>query len=358
MNILVTGSAGYIGSHATARLLREGHRVIGVDNLFRGHTAAMDRCAAIGREAGKGGELEFHVGDTGDVELLTRLLRDRKVDGVMHFAALAYVGESVTDPLWYYRNNTVATVGLLQAMQSAGTERLVFSSSCSTYGDISAEMVPVVESCKQDPISPYGRTKLQCEQVMEDYAEARRMAGKRFAWRALRYFNVAGCDTSGVLGEDHTPESHLVPLVLLAALGKRDAITIFGTDYPTPDGTCIRDYIHVEDLADAHAHVMAALQPDVPASPPPPAIARPAYNLGNGRGYSVREIIEASRHVTGRTINVKEGARRPGDPPKIFADPSKIRRELGWTARITDLHEIIASAWRWMQANPEGYPKR
>jgi UDP-glucose 4-epimerase len=272
----------------------------------------------------------------------------------MHFAALAYVGESVTDPLRYYRANTAATIGLLEAMQSAQVPRLVFSSSCSTYGEPRPEMIPVPEHCPQGPVSPYGRTKWQCEQVIVDYAEGERRAGRAFAYRALRYFNVAGCDRTGLLGEDHTPETHLIPVVLQAALGQRESVQVFGTDYPTPDGTCIRDYVHVEDLADAHLKVMESLTPAVPAEP---AAGAAAYNLGNGKGYSVRQIIEAARRVSGRPIKVVEGPRRPGDPPKVWADPTKVRRELGWAAAVTDLDEIIGSAWKWMLANPDGYPK-
>jgi UDP-glucose 4-epimerase len=347
MNILVTGAAGYIGSHATARLLRDGHTVVGVDNLFRGHRAAMDRCATLGKD-----RLHFTEGDAGDTALLTRLMKQHKVEGVMHFAALAYVGESVLEPLRYYRANTAATIGLLEACDAVGVQRVVFSSSCSTYGEVPAERIPVREDCPQSQVSPYARTKFQCEQILIDYAEGQRRAGKPFAWCGLRYFNVCGCDRSGLLGEDHTPETHLIPVILQAALGQREHVQIFGTDYPTPDGTCVRDYVHVEDLADAHAKVMASLKPAVPAQP---AAATPAYNLGIGKGYSVREIIKAVERVTGKTIKVIEGPRRAGDPPAVFADPSKIQRELGWQAQVRDIDEIIATAWRWFKDHPHGY---
>lgn len=349
LNILVTGAAGYIGSHATAHLLRHGHRVVGIDNLFRGHRAAIDICRAIAPD-----RLTFEVGDAGDAALLDRLMATHKIEGVMHFAARAYVGESVTDPLGYYRHNTAATIGLLEACQARDIQRVVFSSSCSTYGDLRPDQVPVKESTPQSQMSPYGRTKFQCEQVLIDFAESRRRAGKSFAWCALRYFNVAGCDRSGLLGEDHEPETHLIPVVLQAAMGKRESIQIFGTDYPTPDGTCIRDYVHVEDLADAHLAVITSLKPGVPSEAAPGA---PAYNLGIGKGYSVREIIHAAERVTGRKIKVLEAPRRAGDPPLVFADPSKIKREINWSAKITDLDEIIGSAWRWFQKNPGGYPK-
>lgn len=347
MNILVTGAAGYIGSHATARLLRDGHTVVGVDNLFRGHRAAMDLCATI-----KPGRLHFTEGDTNDTALLNGLMREHGVEGVLHFAALAYVGESVTDPLRYYRANTAATISLLEACQAVGVQRLVFSSSCSTYGEVPADRIPVREDCPQSQVSPYARTKYQCEQIFMDYAEGRRRAGQAFAWAALRYFNVCGCDRTGLLGEDHTPETHLIPVILQAALGQREHVQIFGTDYPTPDGTCIRDYVHVDDLADAHARAIAALKPGVPSEP---AAAAPAYNLGIGKGYSVRQIIEAVQRVTGKTIKVIEGPRRAGDPPAVWADPAKVRRELGWNAQVTDLDEIIRSAWTWFNAHPQGY---
>ncbi len=349
MNILVTGAAGYIGSHATARLLREGHTVVGLDNLFRGHRASMDICRRIAPD-----RLHFVVGDICDVALLIRLMHDHHIEGVMHFAALAYVGESVTQPLRYFRNNTAATIGLLEAIDAAGVGRLVFSSSCSTYGELRSDQIPVAETCPQSTMSPYGRSKLQCEDIIEDFAQGQRCSRKPFAWRALRYFNVAGCDQAGELGEDHTPETHLIPVVLQAALGQRESISIFGTDYPTPDGTCIRDYVHVGDLADAHATVMKAIAPADSTETPK---ARPAYNLGNGKGYSVRQIIDAAKRVTGRPIKVVEAPRRAGDPPLVFADSSKIRRELGWSAKVTDLDEIIGSAWRWMLTNPHGYPK-
>lgn len=327
MNVLVTGGAGYIGSHAVQRLLHGGHQVVVVDNLFRGHRAALPD------------EVPLYEVDVRDTEALLTVLVTEAIDCVMHFAAHAYVGESVTDPLTYYENNTAGSISLLRAMHSAGVQRLVFSSTCATYGV--PEALPIRETEKQAPINPYGHTKLMTERLLQDYAAT----NPAFGYAALRYFNVAGSALDGSIGEDHTPETHLIPLVLLTALGQRDAITIFGTDYPTPDGTCIRDYLHVVDLADAHAVVLEALQPG----------DQRYYNLGIGHGLSVREIIDAAKRVTGIDFPVKIGERRPGDPPSLYADPSKIADELGWRAQITDTEAIIESAWRWFQAHPHGY---
>ena len=338
--ILVTGGAGYIGSHAVQRLLRDGHSVVVIDNLFRGHRKAVDR---LSEQAP--GRLRFIEADIIDRGAVRSAVLDHKVDTVMHFAPVAYVGESVEQPLRYYRWNVDGLVSVLEACEAGNVPRLVFSSSCSTYGQPPQEMIPIPEHCPQNPVSPYGRTKLMGEQIIRDFAESRRVAGAPFAYALLRYFNVAGADRSGLLGEDHTPESHLVPVVLQVALGQRPHVGIFGTDYPTPDGTCIRDYVHVEDLVDAHVLAMNKLQPGDGLF----------YNVGIGRGYSVREIIETARAVTGHPIPTVESPRRPGDPPMAYADPSKIRRELGWQAQVTDLSEIIASAWRWMSRHPKGY---
>lgn len=342
MSVLVTGGAGYIGSHAVQRLLRDGHRVLAVDNLYRGHAEAIDLL-----KAGAGDRLTFVQADVGDRALLARLLTEHKVKTVLHFAALAYVGESVTQPLRYYRNNTAASLALIEACDDAGVQRLVFSSTCATYGEPPREFIPIPETCPQSPINPYGWSKLHTERIFMDYATEATRSGRPFALARLRYFNVAGSDRTGLLGEHHEPETHLIPVCLQVALGQREALTVFGADYPTPDGTCVRDYVHVEDLVDAHVAVMNALKPG----------DQRAYNLGIGRGHSVKQIIESVRRVTGKDLPVMHGPRRPGDPPELYADPRKIKAELGWSAAITDLDEIVASAWRWFSKHPRGYSR-
>ncbi len=327
MNVLVAGGAGYIGSHAVRELLDAGHRVAVVDNLFRGHRQAVDRRAA------------FHKIDLSDANALANVLAQHAVECVMHFAALAYVGESVADPLAYYYNNTAGTISLLKAMKAAGVKRLVFSSTAATYGE--PETTPIVETMRQEPVSPYGWSKWCVERVLRDSI----IADPSFSFVALRYFNVAGSAADGSLGEDHSPETHLIPVLLLTALGKQHKVAVFGTDYPTPDGTCIRDYIHVEDLCAAHMMAMNALRP---------GDAR-FYNLGIGRGYSVREVIESAKRVTGIDFPVEYGPRRPGDPAILFANADKIRRELSWSPRYTDIDPIVATAWRWFQRHPNGY---
>ena len=278
MRVLVTGGAGYIGSHACQRLLADGHTVVSLDTLFRGHARAMDQLAAASPKT-----LHFVRGDCGDAALIERLIAEHDLDTLMHFGALAYVGESVTDPLGYYRANVAAGVGLLEGVDrgrgpSGGITRMVFSSSCATYGDPPEGFVPVPEHCPQLPTSPYGQTKLMFEHMLLDYAHARRLAARPFAAVMLRYFNVAGSDRSGLLGEDHTPETHLIPVAIHAAMGKRDGMSIFGTDYPTPDGTCVRDYVHVEDLIDAHVRAIAHLDPQRGAVE--------AFNVGIGRTWA------------------------------------------------------------------------
>lgn len=352
MSVLVTGGAGYIGSHAVQRLLRDGQRVVAVDNLFRGHAAAMDLL-----KKGAGERLTFVRADVGDRDLMAGLVREHGVKTVMHFAAMAYVGESVTQPLRYYRNNAAATLSLLEAVQaswgvggtggskSGGVDRFIFSSTCATYGEPSREFIPIPETCPQQPVNPYGRSKLYCEQMLRDMAEQAARDGRAFAWAAPRYFNVAGCDRTGVLGEHHEPETHLIPVCLQVILGQREALTIHGTDYPTPDGTCIRDYVHVEDLVDAHVAILNALRP---------GDAR-QYNLGIGRGYSVKQIIDSVQRVTGKAFAVKSGPRRPGDPPELYADPRRIQSEIGWKASVTELDAIVESAWKWFKAHPHGY---
>ena len=325
MTVLVTGGAGYIGSHAVRELRARGRSVVVVDNLFRGHRQAVPA------------DVPFYEVPLAEADRLARILREHHVEAVMHFAALAYVGESVTQPLTYYENNTTGTIRLLQAMQSAGVKRMVFSSTCATYGV--PETVPLVETMPQRPINPYGWSKLFVEQILRDQTTA----DPEFGFVALRYFNVAGCASDGSLGEDHDPETHLIPVILLAALERRESVTVFGTDYPTPDGTCIRDYVHVEDLCAAHVAALDALSP---------GDAR-FYNLGIGRGYSVREVIESAQRVTGKSIPVEYGLQRPGDPPILYANADKIRRELGWLPRYTEIDPIVETAWRWFRAHAE-----
>ncbi|MCA9291915.1 MAG: UDP-glucose 4-epimerase GalE [Phycisphaerales bacterium] len=338
MNVLVTGGAGFIGSHAILRLMEDGHTVTSIDDFSRGNRGAIAALRAVG-------PFEFVEGDVGDRALMATLMRDRGIDLVMHFAAKAYVGESMDIPLTYYATNTSASIALLQAMDDAGVERIVFSSTCASYGEPPADRVPIREDCPQRPINPYGYSKWFVERVLFDHGRAKREAGRPFGFACLRYFNVAGNDQKSRLGEDHRPETHLIPICLEAALGHRKSITVFGTDYATPDGTCIRDYVHVSDLIDAHITVMSALGPGDERT----------YNIGIGDGSSVREVIEATRDVTGRAFEVIEGPRRAGDPPMLYADSSKIRDELGWVAKHTDLRGIIDDAWRWRQVHPHGY---
>jgi UDP-glucose-4-epimerase GalE len=330
MQVLVTGAAGYIGSHAVRAVARAGHRVLALDNLSRGHRAAIMP------------EVPFFELDVRETDKLEAILREHKVECIMHFAALAYVGESVTEPLKYYDNNTGGTLSVLKAIERAGVPRLVFSSTCATYGEPS--QVPIGEETPQSPINPYGWSKLLSEYMLRDYAAK----SPGFGYAALRYFNVCGSAADGAIGEDHDPETHLIPVILQAALGKREKITVFGEDYPTPDGTCIRDYIHVEDLVDAHVRVMEALAPG----------DRRIYNLGIGKGHSVKEILDAVRRVVDVPFKVESGPRRAGDPPALYADASKIERELGWRAQRTDIGEAILSAWRWFSAHPDGYASK
>lgn len=325
MNILVTGGAGYVGSHTVKHLQQCGHEVWVYDNLTTGHAAAVPRGRLI-------------VGDLHDRELLRYVLRGREIDAVMHFAASALVGESVADPAKYYRNNLVATLSLMDAMRDCGTRRIVFSSTAATYGE--PEEMPIRETFPQQPCNPYGFTKLALEQALTDYAAA-------YGWgvAALRYFNAAGAASDETLGEDHSPESHLIPLVLQVALGQRENITVFGDDYPTPDGTCVRDYVHVEDLAAAHLAALEELDDS--------AVFK--MNLGTGRGYSVREVIDACRQVSGREIPEVVGPRRAGDPPELVADPSLAMQTLNWQPQFTTVESIVETAWRWHESHPNGY---
>ncbi|MEM9544031.1 MAG: UDP-glucose 4-epimerase GalE [Cyanobacteria bacterium P01_E01_bin.42] len=319
--ILVTGGAGYIGSHAVLALQKEGYEVIILDNLVYGHRELVEEVLKV----------ELIAGDTGDRELLDNLFASRDITAVMHFAAYAYVGESVTAPDKYYRNNVIGTLTLLEAMLKAGIKQFVFSSTCAVYGV--PQVFPIPEDHPKAPINPYGQSKLMVEQMLEDLDRAYDLRSVRF-----RYFNAAGADPQGRLGEDHNPETHLIPLTLYTALGKREAIYMFGTDYPTPDGTCIRDYIHVSDLADAHVlglnYLLKGGKTEV-------------FNLGNGTGFSVKEVIEAAKKATGKDFTVLERDRRPGDPPKLVGASEKARNVLGWTPQYAGIEEIITHAWQW-----------
>ncbi|MFW6044113.1 MAG: UDP-glucose 4-epimerase GalE [Planctomycetota bacterium] len=325
MKVAVTGGAGYIGSHAVLELKRAGHEVVVLDNLSEGHPQAVD-------------EAELLRVDLANEDRTRSILRDSGADAVMHFAASAYVGESVDDPQKYYFNNVVNTLQLLRAMIDLGIQQFVFSGSCTVYGI--PDSIPITEGFPLQPISPYGRTKATVEGILSDYAEA---YGLQYA--SLRYFNAAGAVPDGRMGEDHDPETHLIPIVIEAALGQRDNITIFGTDYPTPDGTCIRDYIHVLDLGRAHVLALENLDQQSPA----------IYNLGTGTGNSVREVIDTVGTVSGREIPVREGDRRPGDPPRLVSSPEKAEQELGWEPQYPELTDIVETAWQWHSTHPDGY---
>lgn len=327
MNILVTGGAGYVGSHAVKLLCREGHEVWVYDNLVFGHRAAVPPGLLI-------------EGDLLDRQKVEQALREKRIDSVMHFAAFAYVGESVAEPAKYYRNNVIGTLSLMEAMRSAGVSRMVFSSTCATYGE--PEEVPIREGQPQRPINPYGFTKLVIEHALADFARA-----YDWSYAALRYFNAAGASADGDLGEDHDPETHLIPLVLEVALGQREKVMIYGDQHPTPDGTCIRDYIHVDDLATAHLAALQRLGRGVELK----------LNLGTGQGSSVREVIETCREVTGHPIPADVTDPRAGDPPILVADSTQAARELDWRPRYVSIRPIVETAWRWHRAHPGGYEK-
>jgi UDP-glucose 4-epimerase len=323
MKLLVTGGAGYIGSVVASQLLAAGHDVTVLDSLARGHRGAVPEGA---------GFLEVDLLDEG----ATTKALGGGFDGVLHFAALALVAESVAHPERYYRGNVVATLNLLDAMREHGVRRLVFSSTCATYGE--PEEVPIHEDVPAAPVNSYGNSKLAVDRMIADECAAHGLGAI-----SLRYFNVAGA--SGPYGEDHEPETHLIPLILRAAAGRRESVSIFGTDYPTPDGTAIRDYIHVEDLGEAHILALDAIE----------AGRHQILNLGNGNGFSVREVIEAARRVTGKEIVAVEEGRRPGDPPQLVAASGRVREVLGWVPRKPDIETMIADAWAWHQSHPSGY---
>ncbi|MFQ3612142.1 MAG: UDP-glucose 4-epimerase GalE [Cyanobacteriota bacterium] len=324
MRFLVTGGAGYIGSHTCKALAASGHTPITFDNLVYGHPWAA-----------RWGPLE--KGDIADRERLDQVINQYQPEGVIHFAAYAYVGESVKDPAKYYRNNVGGSLSLLEAMRDHGIPSIVFSSTCASYGV--PERIPIPENHPQRPINPYGQSKLMVEQMLRDFRVAHGIQSI-----SLRYFNAAGADPDGEIGEAHDPETHLIPLVLDAASGRRPHITIFGDDYDTPDGTCIRDYIHVTDLAQAHVLAVEALATNQPV--------QPAYNLGNGQGFSVKDVIATAEAVTQKRIPVQIGARRPGDPPRLVGDASAIMQDLGWKPAYADLTQILETAWRWHQQQP------
>ena len=325
MRVLVTGGAGYIGSHTVRHLLEHGHEVTVFDNLSKGHAASVPADILV-------------EGSLSDSARLDHILVTLRIQAVIHFAAFAQVGESVQQPDLYYRNNVLGTFNLLDAMEKAGVRRMVFSSTCATYGI--PETMPIVEATPQNPINPYGRTKLMVEWMLEDMVRH-----KNWACASLRYFNAAGADPKGDIGEDHTPETHLIPLAIFAAMGKTKGLEIFGDDYPTPDGTCIRDYIHVLDLAQAHR---LALEKICPAS-------HLKLNLGTGKGQSVRDVIDAVRKVSGLEVPFRMGKRREGDPPSLVACSDLARNTLGWNPQYLELEKIVETAWRWHMDHPNGY---
>lgn len=327
MRLLVLGGAGYIGSHTALELIKKGHEVIVVDNLVTGYEKAIPDKAV------------FYQGDIRNFDFLDNLFKKERIDAVIHFAAYSLVGESVTNPLKYYDNNLYGTKVLLEAMIKNNVNKIVFSSTAATYGE--PENIPILESDRTCPTNPYGETKLAMEKMFHWASKAHGLS-----YVSLRYFNACGADATGQIGEAHNPESHLIPLVLQVPNRKRESVSIYGTDYDTPDGTCIRDYIHVTDLAQAHILAVEYLanggESDI-------------FNLGNGVGYSVREVIETARSVTGHPIPATEVPRRAGDPARLVASGEKAKKILGWEPKIKKLDEIIASAWKWHKAHPEGY---
>ena len=330
MRILVLGGAGYIGSHTALELVKAGNEVVIADNLVTGYRKAIPKGA------------KFYEGDLRDFDFLNKLFQQEKIDAVIHFAAYSLVGESVTNPLKYYDNNLYGTKVLLEAMVKNNVGKIVFSSTAATYGE--PENIPILETDRTCPTNPYGETKLAMEKMFKWTAEAH---GLRYV--SLRYFNACGADESGTIGEAHNPESHLIPLILQVPNGKRETISIYGTDYDTPDGTCIRDYIHVTDLAQAHILAVQYLNNGGESD---------IFNLGNGVGYSVREVIETARKVTGHPIPATESSRRAGDPARLVASSEKAKKILGWKPVHDSLEEIISSAWNWHKNHPNGYDEK
>lgn len=327
MNVLVVGGAGYIGSHCVNQLLAAGHHPVVADNLIFGHRDAIPS------------GVPFHEVNLGDRPAMVEILREEKIDIVMHFAAFAYVGESVTNPLKYYRNNVGATLELLQAMFEAGVSKFIFSSTCATFGVV--EKLPITENLPQAPINPYGQTKLDIEHVLRDLTHAH-----NFSAAIFRYFNAAGAADDGSIGEDHDPETHLIPLCIDAATGARGALKVFGNDYPTPDGTCLRDYVHVDDISRAHIAVFEKLET-------PKTLVD--YNLGTGRPSSVLEVINAVEKVIGKKVPYDHAERREGDPPSLYADSKKASEELNWQPKFDSIEAIVESAWSWHKDHPKGY---
>ena len=325
--VLITGGAGYIGSHTVRRLCAEGYEVVVLDNLVYGHTDAIID------------DVELVVGSVSNRRILRKLFKEYQFIGVIHFAAFAYVGESVTDPLKYYRNNTAAPLALLEMMEEHNCKHFVFSSTCATYGE--PEKLPLTEDHPQQPMSPYGRSKLMLEWILQDCDTAWGLKST-----ALRYFNASGCSTDSEIGEDHNPETHLIPLILQSITKEVPELTIFGTDYPTPDGSCIRDYIHVEDLASAHISALEYLINGGESV---------ACNLGTGVGTSVWELIDIAEEVTGLRVPVRYGERRPGDPAHLVASPQKAKEVFGWEAGHKDVREMIESSWKWMSEDHGGH---
>jgi UDP-glucose 4-epimerase len=328
MKILITGGAGYVGSACLRHMAAAGHEVLAYDNLRQGHAASVAGHPLV-------------EGNIADTVRLTAAMRDFGAEAVMHFAAATYVGESVENPDYHYGNNIEGSRSLLNAMRTAGVDRMLFSSTCATYG--MTDSAAMSETTPQEPFSPYARTKLAVEWMIRDFAHAYGMG-----FTILRYFNASGAEPDGAHGEDHNPENHLVPLVLQTALGLRDKIRIYGEDYPTPDGTCIRDYVHITDLASAHRLAIEATTRETAE----------VFNIGTGIGHSVKEIVAACEKVVGRPIPQEIAARRPGDPPRLVADPAKIKTRLGWSPRFTDIEETIATAWAWHRSHPHGYGNR